>query len=93
MPDTYTVSETQQTGYATLGWGGDCAANGTVTLAVGDDKTCTITNNDIAPSLTLVKVVTNNNGGTAVTTDWTLTADGALTNDVSGAGRATPALA
>ncbi len=49
-----------------------------MTLAVGDDKTCTITNDDIAPKLTLVKIVDNgaNPGGTAVPTDWTLTATG-----------------
>ena len=49
--------------------------------------TCTITNNDIAPSLTLNKIVTNDNGGTAAATDWTLTATGPTT--ISGAGGAT----
>jgi uncharacterized repeat protein (TIGR01451 family) len=44
----HTVSETAGTGtslskYVTV-IGGDCAANGTITLAVGDVKTCTITN-------------------------------------------------
>jgi hypothetical protein len=44
----HTVSETSNSGYvATIG--GDCAANGTITLALGDVKTCTITNDDIAP--------------------------------------------
>lgn len=52
---TYTASETQQTGYAASGWSGDCAAGGSVTLAVGDDKTCEITNDDIPPRLTIVK--------------------------------------
>ena len=51
----YTASETTQTGYAASAWGGDCAADGTITLLPGDDKTCTITNDDIAPKLTLVK--------------------------------------
>ena len=40
--------------------------------------TCTINNNDNGPSLTLLKTVTNDNGGTAVNTAWTLTATGAL---------------
>ena len=44
----HTVSETADSGY-TGTIGGDCAANGTITLALGDVKTCTITNNDIAP--------------------------------------------
>ena len=51
-------------GYAASDWGGDCAADGTITLLPGDDKTCTITNDDIAPKLTLVKTVVNDNGGT-----------------------------
>ena len=38
--------------------------------------TCTITNDDQPATLTLVKTVTNDNGGTAVPTDWTLTATG-----------------
>lgn len=43
----HTVSETADSGYtATIG--GDCAANGTITLSAGDVKTCTITNDDIA---------------------------------------------
>ena len=48
---------------------------------------CTITNNDIPPSLTLVKVVVTDDGGTAVATDWTLTAGGPT--PISGAGGTT----
>jgi len=51
----YTVSETNQAGYEAGTWGGDCAADGTITLAIGDDKTCTLTNNDIPPELKIVK--------------------------------------
>ena len=40
----HTASETTQTDYTAGDWGGDCAANGTVTLAMGENKTCTITN-------------------------------------------------
>lgn len=43
----HTVSETSNSGYAAT-IGGNCAANGTITLALGDVKTCTITNDDIA---------------------------------------------
>jgi hypothetical protein len=46
---TYIVSETQQTGY-TGTITGDCVPNGSITLSVGDVKSCTITNDDIAPS-------------------------------------------
>ncbi len=43
-PGTYTASETQQTGYTTTGWGEACDTDGNVTLAAGDNLTCTITN-------------------------------------------------
>lgn len=52
---TYTTSETQQTGYSASSWSGDCASDGSITLAVGDNKTCEITNDDISPVLTIVK--------------------------------------
>jgi uncharacterized repeat protein (TIGR01451 family) len=52
---TYAVSETQQAGYEAGTWGGDCAADGTVHLATGDDKTCTLINDDIPPELTIEK--------------------------------------
>ncbi len=74
---SHTVSETEDVGYAASDWGGDCAVGGTVTLAIGDSKTCTITNDDIAPKLTLVKEVVNDNGGTAQATSWILGATGA----------------
>lgn len=44
----HTVSETSDPGYTSV-IGGDCAADGTITLALGDVKVCTITNDDIAP--------------------------------------------
>ncbi len=70
------ASEVNLPGYDASAWGGDCAGEGGVTLALGENKTCTITNNDQAPSLTLRKVVTNNNGGELQPSDWTLTATG-----------------
>ena len=47
-PGTYRVSESavppeKLSDYVTV-FGGDCAANGTITLKLGDKKTCTITN-------------------------------------------------
>ena len=51
----HTASEVNLPGYAASAWAGDCAANGTITLAPGDDKTCTITNDDQAANLILVK--------------------------------------
>ena len=77
-PGTYTASETPQAGYAASVWGGDCSATGSVTLLPGDNKVCTITNDDIAPKLTLIKTVTNDNGGTKVVGDFTLKVDGGV---------------
>ena len=68
------------TGYAANGWAcTDGALDGsTLTLGVGDAAVCTIVNDDIAPLLTLVKQVVNDDGGEAVATDWTLSAEGPL---------------
>jgi len=63
---TYVVSEDANAQYtATIG--GDCATNGTITLAAGENKTCTITNDDIAPQLTVTKTIINDSGGTETT--------------------------
>lgn len=47
-PGTYTVSETQKSGYQ-ASFSGDCSKNGSITVALGDSKTCTITNTYIPP--------------------------------------------
>ena len=39
-------------------------------------KTCTITNDDNSPRLIVIKHVINDNGGTAVAGDFTMTRDG-----------------
>jgi hypothetical protein len=71
---SYTASETTLPGYAPSVWGGDCDANGNVTVTPGQTKTCSITNDDIAPTLTLKKIVVNDNGGDNDADEWTLTA-------------------
>lgn len=81
---SYTVSETGDSHYATT-YSGACDGTPNVTVTNGQSATCTITNDDIAPSLTLVKNVNNENGGTATVDNWTLTAVGATTT-ISGAG-------
>ena len=84
---SYTAAESNLDGYAASVWGGDCAADGSITLSLAQDATCTITNDDIAPRLTLVKEVVNDDGGDAVAADWALTAnDGGDGADLSGAG-------
>jgi hypothetical protein len=74
VPGAHTVSETPDSGYAAT-ITGHCAANGTVSLALGEQKTCTIVNDDIGPKLTVTKVVQNDNGGTKVVADFTLLLD------------------
>jgi hypothetical protein len=48
LPGSYRVSETTtagtQAGNYNTSFGGDCSANGNITLVAGDNKTCTITN-------------------------------------------------
>jgi len=58
------VSEDGLPGYAPGNWGGDCNANGTINLVPGQNATCTITNNDIAPTITVFKTIINDHGGT-----------------------------
>jgi hypothetical protein len=76
----YTIIENPHSGFASTT--DNCTG---IALASGETETCTITNNDIAPAtttLTLVKSVVNDNGGTTTPTAWTLSADGPT--DISG---------
>src|SRR3989339_569489 len=60
----HTVSESADSGYLAT-YGGDCSS------------TCTITNNDIAPLLTVTKVVVNDSGhGNKIISDFSLFIDG-----------------
>jgi len=72
---SHTASEVNRAGYSASSWGGDCNTDGTITLALGDNKTCTITNDDIQPKLTVTKVVVNDNGGIKVVSDFPLFVD------------------
>lgn len=67
---SYKVSETTQEGYQPSAWGGNCDAEGNVVVGSGETKTCTITNDDIAPTITVIKSVVNDNGGTATKDDF-----------------------
>lgn len=66
---TYTVMESDNEGYAWT-FGGDCNPDGTVSLALGDEKTCTITNDDLPGTLHVKKVLINDNGGTMATSSF-----------------------
>src|SRR5439155_19690388 len=73
---TYAITESGGPSGYTASFSGDCDANGNITLKSGVSYSCTITNNDIPPSLTLSKIVTNNNVGSTVSGAWTLSASG-----------------
>jgi hypothetical protein len=68
----YIVTETGINGYQ-ASFSGDCNASGQVTIAEGDNKQCTVTNNDIPASITLVKNVV---GGSASPIQFTMRVDG-----------------
>ena len=77
----YTLSEIDHPGYTEGTW--SCVDNSTqatvshpFTLSEGQGITCTITNDDIAPKLTLIKEITKNYGGTAQPDDFSLTVGG-----------------
>ena len=77
---TYVVSEDAFAGY-TASYSGDSDASGNITLAPGDNKTITITNNDIA----LPPIVSDNSEGTKpVVTAPAVTVDKVVTTTVTG---------
>jgi Prealbumin-like fold domain len=78
---TYTLSESSLAGYAGGAWScvGGTLTGSSLVLGQNQNATCTVTNDDQAATLTLLKTVTNDNGGTAVDTDFTLTATGPTT--------------
>lgn len=75
--DSYVVTETGIPGYQ-ASFSGDCDAAGQITLNPGDVKTCTVTNNDISPNITLVKSVINDSGGIKVPANFTMKIDGGV---------------
>ncbi len=64
----HTLAEPSVSGYSPSSWGGDCAADGSITLSLGGTATCTITNDDQAATLIVKKVVVNDSGGTSQAT-------------------------
>lgn len=65
-PGAYSVSASGPPGYTTTS-SADC----TGTIAGGETKTCTITHDDQPGTLVVINEVVNDNGGTAVASDWT----------------------
>ena len=78
-PGSYAINEAGLPGYSFVnitGTGCPAQLGGSVNLANGQDITCTITNDDVGATLTLVKTVTNNNGGTATSANFQGKIDG-----------------
>ena len=61
-----------------------------VALGVGGSYTCTITNDDQAVTLHVIKHVVNDNGGTATASAWTLSVTGGSPSPASFAGAESP---
>jgi hypothetical protein len=68
---SYTVFESGPAGYAATMSAG-CAGS----IKPGEHLTCTITNDDVPATLTVVKQVVNDNGGQKTPADFTLTING-----------------
>lgn len=75
---SYTLGEEPTTGYTATTWGctGTTINGSSITVKLGDDITCTITNNDDTPMLTLIKLLGETYGSNAKVSDWTLNAAG-----------------
>jgi hypothetical protein len=82
---SYSVSEGAHAGYADS-YSADCTAS----IAVGETKTCTVTNNDIKPKLIVIKHVINDNGGTATAADFTMSVTGSSPSPASFPGAEAP---
>jgi hypothetical protein len=77
IPGIYVVSEdSPPSGYTQTGFSGDCDSGGSVVVVSGATKTCTITNDDQAATLTVIKHVINDNGGTKVASNFAITVTG-----------------
>ncbi|MEK7537673.1 MAG: hypothetical protein AAB619_01720, partial [Patescibacteria group bacterium] len=81
VPGVYNITETQLAGYA-ASFSADCAGS----IALGENKTCTITNNDIVSSIGLIKTaaptVVAAGGNITYTLAWSVSGSNPVTNAV-----------
>jgi len=82
---SYSVSESGPGGYA-ASFSADCTGS----IASGETKTCTVTDDDIQPKLIVINHVINNNGGTATAANFTMTVTGSNPSPASFAGTESP---
>ncbi|MEK7584066.1 MAG: SdrD B-like domain-containing protein, partial [Patescibacteria group bacterium] len=83
-PGTYTIDEETAQGYVTSHDNCD-----DVSIAAGETATCTISNDDIAPKLTVIKHVVTDSGGDAIASDFTMNVNGTNVSSPSFAGSET----
>ena len=70
-PGSYSVTETGPSGYA-ASFSGGCSG----TIEAGQTRTCTVTNDDQPAHLIVIKHVVNDDKGSAVASDFTMTING-----------------
>lgn len=70
----YSVTESTVAGYALASSSADCSG----TIAAGQQKVCVLTNDDVPATLTVVKQVVNDHGGTKTAADFTITINGVV---------------
>ncbi|GEM_PF-597081 len=79
VPGVYTITENPDALYSTT-FSGGCTADGSISVAAGENKVCTITNDDIPPpsegTLSVSVTVTNDYGGTKHISDFSFAVDG-----------------
>ncbi|KAG1694951.1 hypothetical protein GQR58_006878 [Nymphon striatum] len=78
LPGTYGLSEANLTGYSASSWScvGGSLVGSDVTLAAGDDVTCTITNDDDPARLTISKTIITDNGVVSTLADFNIAVNG-----------------
>lgn len=77
---SYILSVSGPAGYRASAWtcAGGVQSGNAIALASDSSVVCRISHDDIPPKLTLVKLVTNDNGGTALPSDFVLYAQGSV---------------
>ena len=84
-PGGYSVLFRPQDGYVPH-FAGDCLG----AIAAGETRSCTVTFDDLPAWLTVIVEVVNDDGGTAVASDWTIAVTGTDATPSSFAGAAAP---
>lgn len=82
-PGTYTVSELPALGYSgTIGTGegDDCGSDGVIVVEAGSSYTCTITNDDVPATITVVKNLINDNGAQSTPSNFSFQVNGGEPN-------------